>query len=1050
MGGWAFFASGYYLPGKAAIIVIQPLQIDAHGEKNLSSDFSRLRQHSIELLQELTGGTWTDYNLHDPGVTILELLCFAITDLSYRTGFPITEILALRQGKEREWENAFFPAREILTTSAVTWSDFRKVILDEVDDISNVWITAISSDYSSDHVKGVYNIYVQPNEEIADQLLQETAGVIREGNPEPATKASGIALDLKEKIKKVYASRRNICEDSLREMMVMQPMKVQVLAEVEVHERRLPEQVLADIYDKVSGHFNTPVRIYHEEELLQKGWTRESLYTGVLLKKGWIPDSELKDPLQQLDPADLIEIISRVEGVLLVKNLSIRAGSQSTDKTPISLPAFCFPVLDKTSEGSHIKLYKNRYELTIRDTVLQDLLQASREKKIRQQRMTFSETPSMPVPALSPDDPPGSPPLLFSSGEIEQYYSIQDHFPLIYGIGREGLPLTDASRQAKARQLKGYLLLFEQIMANYLSQLAHLSEFFSIREQGEHARSYYSQPLYNVPGVKDLLKDDYEQVLREAIESEAVYQQRKNAVYDHLLARHNEVLDEYPVTFYDRLYGGGKEGEKFDTLLKWKAAILQNMPELSRDRARAFDYSVAAGDAGVVAGLEKRMLLLLYIPLREKRSLTSVFDQNNLSLGGPRVTTGSFRRDAARPREDAVRQGSGQAGAGDRPTDVESQQTEAEGRQASARDRQAEAESRRADAGGRQTGAEGGQTDAAGRQTSAEGRQAAPGAITLENQTISLFRYGIDPANYRIMPQVHDEGKVQVLYKEPAEVEWKVIARGQSREAAVALIDKMTCSLKQISLESEGFHLVEHVLLRPSLTGASFGWGLYAREKDRVARNRSWETFMDREHSIQEILNEAASDKLQATSRGAGADTASDKRQTGREGANDKRQAASKGAQTASSGAEAANWEDRLAALCHFEQDPEKVRQVLRLYQPGGKQFFPRWEFYTRRWGHSILREDFFNFRMTVALPAWPARFQSKNFRMFTEELFQRHGPAHLRIHFLWLGISEMKKFEQIYFNWRDLFSSRCGNLDSCEQTEQLIDLIHSPSFRVV
>ena len=39
-------------------------------------DFNGLRQRGIALLQDLSQGRWTDYNLHDPGVTLLELLCY--------------------------------------------------------------------------------------------------------------------------------------------------------------------------------------------------------------------------------------------------------------------------------------------------------------------------------------------------------------------------------------------------------------------------------------------------------------------------------------------------------------------------------------------------------------------------------------------------------------------------------------------------------------------------------------------------------------------------------------------------------------------------------------------------------------------------------------------------------------------------------------------------------------------------------------------------------------------------------------------------------------
>ncbi|NBQ69842.1 MAG: hypothetical protein EBU46_13880 [Nitrosomonadaceae bacterium] len=37
-------------------------------------DFETLRKEAIGKVQELSGDIWTDYNLHDPGVTILEQL----------------------------------------------------------------------------------------------------------------------------------------------------------------------------------------------------------------------------------------------------------------------------------------------------------------------------------------------------------------------------------------------------------------------------------------------------------------------------------------------------------------------------------------------------------------------------------------------------------------------------------------------------------------------------------------------------------------------------------------------------------------------------------------------------------------------------------------------------------------------------------------------------------------------------------------------------------------------------------------------------------------
>lgn len=49
-----------------------------------SQDFRLLRKEAIQMALEHSGELWTDFNDHDPGVTILEQVCYAITELSYQ------------------------------------------------------------------------------------------------------------------------------------------------------------------------------------------------------------------------------------------------------------------------------------------------------------------------------------------------------------------------------------------------------------------------------------------------------------------------------------------------------------------------------------------------------------------------------------------------------------------------------------------------------------------------------------------------------------------------------------------------------------------------------------------------------------------------------------------------------------------------------------------------------------------------------------------------------------------------------------------------------
>jgi hypothetical protein len=56
-------------------------------------DYETLRLEGIRLIQKLSKRVWTDFNPHDPGVTILEQIVYALTDLGYKTNFDITTFL---------------------------------------------------------------------------------------------------------------------------------------------------------------------------------------------------------------------------------------------------------------------------------------------------------------------------------------------------------------------------------------------------------------------------------------------------------------------------------------------------------------------------------------------------------------------------------------------------------------------------------------------------------------------------------------------------------------------------------------------------------------------------------------------------------------------------------------------------------------------------------------------------------------------------------------------------------------------------------------------
>ena len=85
-----------------------------------SQRFDELLQEGISYIQNLSGEKWTDYNYHDPGITILEQLCFAITDLGYKSNFSIEDLLMLGVDDfDFENKNLFIPPNKIFSSNFV-------------------------------------------------------------------------------------------------------------------------------------------------------------------------------------------------------------------------------------------------------------------------------------------------------------------------------------------------------------------------------------------------------------------------------------------------------------------------------------------------------------------------------------------------------------------------------------------------------------------------------------------------------------------------------------------------------------------------------------------------------------------------------------------------------------------------------------------------------------------------------------------------------------------------------------------------------------------
>ncbi|MEM7380405.1 MAG: hypothetical protein AAF361_04310, partial [Bacteroidota bacterium] len=112
-----------------------PKQINTLDDK----DYKFLRQAGMQHIESMAHKLWTDYNTHDPGITFLEVLCYAITDLGYRIDFPIPDLVARPLEESSDLGDIFPTAKSIFTTKPITESDYRKLFID-IPGVKNAFI----------------------------------------------------------------------------------------------------------------------------------------------------------------------------------------------------------------------------------------------------------------------------------------------------------------------------------------------------------------------------------------------------------------------------------------------------------------------------------------------------------------------------------------------------------------------------------------------------------------------------------------------------------------------------------------------------------------------------------------------------------------------------------------------------------------------------------------------------------------------------------------------------------------------------------------------
>ncbi|WP_114782553.1 hypothetical protein [Botryobacter ruber] len=698
-------------------------------------DYDFLRTLGLRHIEDLSSKIWTDYNTHDPGITTLEALCYAITELGYRTGFDIKNLLAGKDGNIAT-DQAFFSPKSILTAEPLTIEDYRKLLVD-IAGVKNAWLFPYRDEdgklleepeqevllyahcqkdqlvyEETEHPVRLHGLYcvlldLEETDEFGDlnkgdityqfatedlldirmQLLlpgwkgAPTAGYefIAAADPstisniavsfsknrwtvkfeiagaaevreflfqafvllredvtaiEPAItdlfndaatladifsiyqKKNKLVVSILQTAKQTLHAHRNLCEDFV-ELDTVCTQEVAFCADIEVTPDADIEEVYANILYQLQNYLNPDVPFYSLKELLEEGLHTDEIFEGPILTHGFIKTEELKATQlrSKIYVSDVINFIMDTAGVLSVKNVLFtkynKAGEPvlPSERWCLEIGGGCKPVLNVFR--SKVLFFKGKLPFRARVDETLDTLKYLNGLEQRKKLKGTADDLELPQGAYH---------------DLGEYLSVQYEFPVTYGIGEAGLPSTSTpERVAQAKQLKAYLMFYDQLLGNFFAQLSRAKDLFSLNTDVN--QTYFAQFLSDIKGMEEIYghATDLEKALSAPapadtdaikklraliLEDSDTFYDRRNRFLDHLIGRFAESFNEYVLMLYTYKNADSYQDIEPDELIKDKISFLKDYPQVSRERGKAFNYLQPSWDSDNVSGLEKRIARL--------------------------------------------------------------------------------------------------------------------------------------------------------------------------------------------------------------------------------------------------------------------------------------------------------------------------------------------------------------------------------------------------------------------------------------------------------
>ena len=538
--------------------------------------FADLQKRTLDELQHLSGNVWTDYNPHDPGVTIADIANYALTELAYKLGFDLEDYLTDNDGRYPVEKYGLFTDNEVYPVSAVTEDDYRKLILAHFPVIENVKV-------ETDCEQGIYHFRLRLS---------------------PFFKGP----DITERVRRFFHKHRNLCEN-VGEVTIEEPKNLLFSADMEIESEADATDVLVQVFYTSMQYLAGSVKI---EPKPQEGFA-------VLPPEEWydgpVGDFRVVIPEQKDTETELYHIMTGIDGVKGFKTCYFY------EDTPDGVCDYRRKndfkgvyKLDIPNDLSLIKVRKGNEEVAIDSDRFKEKLRAIYFTKSTSRIRFFMQERDRQEDDLVQA-------LLDDTMREAEYRDVYEHYPIENDLPRcyrtnEGdftRKMPDAEK-AQIRNFGSYLEMFDLVMERGLKGLDNVKALLSVRELS--ANTTKSKTLSRQRLAMRKNNDRFRDI------TEVKYR-----YLDFIDSLYGVDSDQK----WMREFGG--YGETADDYLLRRMKFLRALPELTRDRFKATDI-MEGRSVGNVAVVKRYISLLLGLHNNELVSVGNILPSHNLILMG--------------------------------------------------------------------------------------------------------------------------------------------------------------------------------------------------------------------------------------------------------------------------------------------------------------------------------------------------------------------------------------------------------------------------------